>query len=49
MLMKLPIFIPDNATARKAADALEREAQIQGEIDRLRHAQSEFAKDLWSL
>lgn len=49
MLMKLPIFIPDNATTRKAADALERETQIQGEIDRLRRSQSEFAKDLWSL
>lgn len=43
----LPVFLPDAARARKAAHALERETQIQWEIDRLRHSQADAAKDLW--
>ena len=49
MLLKLPIFVPDRETVQKAVDALEQETKLQREIDRLHQAQTEFAKDLWTL
>lgn len=49
MLLELPVFVPDIEATRKAIDALERETQIQREVDRLRLEQAEFAKDLWKL
>lgn len=49
MLLSLPVFVPDIETAREAIDALERETQIQREIDQLRRRQAEFAEDLWKL
>lgn len=49
MLLKLPIFVPDRETVQKAVDALEQETKLQREIDRLHQAQTEIAKDLWTL
>jgi hypothetical protein len=49
MLMSLPIFVPDRETIPKAVYVLERETQVQQEIDRLRQSQAGFAKDLWKI
>ncbi len=48
-LMRMQVLVPTLDTARRAGDALEEESRIQGEIDRLRRAQAEVAKDLWTL
>jgi len=49
LLMNLPVFVPTVEQAQQAGDVLEREAQLQREIDSLRRAQAEVAKDLWTL
>jgi type I restriction enzyme M protein len=48
-LTRLPVLVPDLETARRAGEALEEESRIQGEIDRLREAQAEAARDMWTL
>jgi type I restriction enzyme M protein len=48
-LMLLPVLLPAIEEQRRAAEALDREAAMQEEIDRLRHVQSEIAADLWAL
>jgi restriction endonuclease S subunit len=48
-LLRLQILIPDGETIQRAADALNQEAQLQLEIDRLYQQQSEVAKNLWPL
>lgn len=47
-LLRMEVLVPSPAIARQATEALEREEQLQDEIDRLREAQSEVAKNLWS-
>jgi type I restriction enzyme M protein len=49
LLMNLPVFVPDSATAQRAVEALGQETNLQREIDRLRQAQAEVAKGLWTL
>lgn len=48
-LLRLQILIPDGETIQRAAAALNQEAQLQREIDRLYQQQSEVAKTLWPL
>lgn len=48
-LTRLPVLVPDLDSARRAAEVLEQEAQIQREIDRLREEQERLSADLWSL
>lgn len=48
-LSRLQVLIPDLATARRVATAIEQEAQLQIEIDRLRQEQSKIAADIWTL
>jgi type I restriction enzyme M protein len=48
-LMSLRVLVPDKVTSAKAIKALEREAQLQEEIARLREEQSNAARDLWAV
>jgi type I restriction enzyme M protein len=48
-LMRLQVLVPDLETAHRAADALEQEAQLQREIDRLRQEQTQATAGLWTL
>lgn len=48
-LERLPLFLPALATGHQAAEALEKEALIQREIDKLRQEQSQVAANLWTL
>jgi hypothetical protein len=47
--MSLRVLVPDKVTSAKAIKALEREAQLQEEIARLREEQSNAARDLWAV
>ncbi|MOA09008.1 hypothetical protein D3C78_1288140 [compost metagenome] len=48
-LERLPVLITDQETNDRAIHALEKEADLQQAIDRLRQEQSQTAADLWSL
>ena len=48
-LIHLPILVPDIKTSRHALEALEREADLQQQIDRLRQEQAQVASDIWTL
>jgi type I restriction enzyme M protein len=48
-LIHLPILVPDIETGRHALEALEREADLQQQIDRLRQEQAQVASDIWTL
>lgn len=48
-LIHLPILVPDIETSRYALEALEREADLQQQIDRLRQEQAQVASDIWTL
>ncbi len=48
-LERLPVLITDQETNDRAIHALEKEADLQQAIDRLRQEQSKTAADLWSL
>jgi len=48
-LVHLPILVPDLETGRHALEALEREADLQQQIDRLRQEQAQVANDIWTL
>ena len=48
-LMSLKVLVPDAATSAKAIKALEREAKLQGEIERLQVEQSNAARNLWAV
>lgn len=48
-LAKLPVFMPDINTGHRSIEALEREAELQQQIDRLRNEQERVAADIWPL
>jgi hypothetical protein len=48
-LLRLQILIPSEETVHRAVAALNQEAHLQQEIDRLSQQQSEVAKSLWPL
>lgn len=48
-LLRLQILIPNEETVHQAVAALNQEAHLQQEIDRLSQQQSEVAKSLWPL
>jgi len=48
-LIHLSILIPDLNTANHAIKALEREAELQQQIERLRQEQAQAAADIWTL
>jgi type I restriction enzyme M protein len=45
-LVRLPVLLPSAETAAQAAEALEEEARIQQEIDRLRGQQAKVAAEV---
>lgn len=48
-LVRLQVVIPPLEAAKKIAKAIEAEAEIQSEIDRLRLKQSQIAEEIWNL
>ncbi|MDV7211337.1 N-6 DNA methylase [Azotobacter beijerinckii] len=48
-LERLQILLPDQESSQHAIHALEKEADLQQEIDRLRQEQAKIAADLWFL
>ncbi|MDW9244388.1 hypothetical protein C7S13_1075 [Burkholderia cepacia] len=48
-LTRLAVWLPSLAEAHAAAQALEEEARIQQEINRLSRLQGEVAAGLWTL
>lgn len=48
-LIRLTVIAPDFETANRAIEALEREAELQQQIDLLRQEQAQAAADIWTL
>ncbi len=48
-LMRMQVRVPTPEVGHRLTTAIEEEARIQQQIDRLQHEQSEIAKDIWAL
>ena len=48
-LLRLSVLSPSADENKRAADILDRESDIQEEIERLRHEQIQIGKDMWAL